>query len=303
MTVTARTSTWSYLRIAIAGVALGTWSLFVRRAEIDPLWAATLVFGGIASLSGFLLLPRSSRGRSPEGPRRRSEWHVLLVVGVLGAGATVLYFTAIQRTEVSIAVSAHCLTPVFVAVAAPWVLGTPRQTRSLWWALMAVGGVILIMAPWRYVGGATQMAAMLGGGAWGAGAALFNSGVLLLNKRLAASFRAEERLAYPALVAAIVLLPAALRFETVPRDAGAVVLLLMGAAIIGVVGGWLFQRGLNDVPAEHAGILTLWEPITGLLIATFMFGESLGVLGIAGGGVIVLAGILAIREPSAGEEA
>jgi drug/metabolite transporter (DMT)-like permease len=303
VTARARAALFAYLRISLAGVALGTWALFVRTAEIEPLWGATLVFGGIASLSALLLLARHSRDRSPGGPPRSSEWRVLLVVGVLSGGATVLYFTAIQRTEVSIAVSAHCLTPAFVAIAAPWVLGTPRRTRSVWFALMAVGGVILIMAPWRYVGGAAQMAAMLGGGAWGAGAALFNSGVLLLNKRLAASFRPEERLAYPALAAAIVLLPIALGFGTVPRDGGAVVLLLIGAAVIGVLGGWLFQRGLDDVPAEHAGILTLWEPITGLLIATFAFGENLGLLGIVGGGVTVLAGILAIREPTAGGEA
>lgn len=300
MTARARINIWAYVRIGLAGVALGTWSLFVRAADLDPLWAGVLVFGGIASLAGVVLLWRERQSDGGSGPRRRSDWRDLLVLGGLNAGATWLYFTAILSTDVSIAVSAHCLTPVFVAIGAPWVLGTPRQTRSLWLAFMALGGVILIMAPWRHTANATEMAAMVGGGVWGGGSAVLNSGVLLLNKRLSCAFRPEERLAYPAALAAVLLLPAALWLRMAPPDFHGVIYLLVGAALVGFVGGWLFLTGLNDVPAEHAGILTLWEPLTGLLIAAFVWNERVGALGVLGASITVLAGILAIREPRTG---
>lgn len=300
MTAAARITTWPYVRIGIAGIALGTWSVFVRAADIDPLWAVVLVFGGIGSLATVLILWHEGHRHGGARPRPRSDWWELLMLGGLNAGATWLYFTAILRTDVSIAVSAHCLTPAFVAIGAPWVLGTPRQTRSLWLALMAVGGVILIMAPWRHAANATETAVMLGSGVWGAGSAVLNSGALLLNKRLSSAFRPEERLAYPAMVAATLLLPAALWLKEPPRDFDRVIYLLIGAALIGVVGGWLFLSGLNDVPAEHAGILTLWEPLTGLLIAAVVWDERVGGLGILGASITALAGVLAIRERRTG---
>lgn len=294
----------AYLRIAIAGVALGTWSVFVRPARIGALWASTVVFGGVAFVSALLVLALRTRRDGTGGrPRRHCEWREVLILGVLNAGVTLLYFTAMQRTDVSIAVSAHCLTPVFVAIAAPWVLHTPRQIRSLWFAVIGVGGVMLIAAPWRHAAGVAQSSGVLAGGRAGVGAALLNTGVLLLNKRLAPAFLVEERLAYPAAVAALLLFPAALWFSAPPRDLRGVVVLLLGAALIGVAGGWLFLSGLDDVRAEHAGILTLLEPVTGLLIAAFVWDERLGAVGMVGATITVLAGIFAIREPTRGERA
>jgi DME family drug/metabolite transporter len=50
---------------------------------------------------------------------------------------------------------------------------------------------------------------------------------------------------------------------------------------------WLFQRGLQDVNAADASIVTLLEPLIAAILAAYLFDERLGVLGWIGAGLLI----------------
>lgn len=299
MNNTKRRSTLAYLQVAVAASALGTWSLFLRPAGVDPHWSATIVLLVVAILPAPLLLKASAHGPSVGGGRKRSEWWSILLLAIFAAGNALLYFTAMKVGSVAGAVLSHCFTPVIVAVFAPWVLGTPRRWRTLVLALVALFGIALTLEPWRASESGLSAQSMLIGVGWGFGAALFNSGALLVNKRIESRFTTEERLVYPAVVAgALLLVPALfLRAGALPTPVGAA-WVVAGGATAGAVGGLLFLRGLKGLPAEHAGVLTLIEPLTGLMIAWLIWGERFGIAGIAGAALVVISGVLVLREPA-----
>ncbi|MEO8184959.1 MAG: EamA family transporter [Deltaproteobacteria bacterium] len=62
-----------------------------------------------------------------------------------------------------------------------------------------------------------------------------------------------------------------------------------------VLAGVIFMRSLARVPAAHASVLTLIEPVTALSIAALAWGEQLHPLGLLGGAAILVAGYLVVR--------
>src|SRR4051812_10246340 len=110
-----------YAAVAGAACAWGSWSLVLRRAEgIGPMSAAiesTIVMGVLTLVSGVTALRDRIAGRAPW---RARAWVTLL--GFSDALNLILFFAAYKLT-VAVAVLAHYLTPVFVAVASPVLLG------------------------------------------------------------------------------------------------------------------------------------------------------------------------------------
>ena len=73
---------------------------------------------------------------------------------------------------------------------------------------------------------------------------------------------------------------------------------LLGA-LVGATSGVLFLYGLRRTPAEHAGILTLIEPLSAVLVAFAAFGERPGSIALLGGLIVLGSGVLAVRRQSA----
>ena len=51
----------------------------------------------------------------------------------------------------------------------------------------------------------------------------------------------------------------------------------------------IYAYGLRDVSASSAGVASLAEPLTAVLLGVFLFGERLGTLGILGAGLLLAA--------------
>lgn len=287
----------AYLQLAAAAAARGMWPLFVRPAAVDPYWSAAIVFSALALVASPLLLGASVRRPESGGPRKNFEWLLVVSLGVFAAGSTVMYFAALMAASVAVAVLFHCFAPVIVAVAAPFILGTPWRGRMIVLALAAAAGLALVLQPWRMGASGSSVGLPLIGAAWGAGAAVFNSGYLLVNKRLGTRFSLQERLVYHAWVAAPLLFVAAIWLGGPPPALADAATLATGGATVGVAGGLLFLRGLQHASAESAGILMLLEPLTALLLARLVWGERLGGMGWLGVAVVVASGLLALREP------
>src|SRR5665647_3680080 len=102
------------LRMALAGIVLGV--LFLKT-------------GGIAEV------------------RRSGHFRRMIVAGFVVALELMFYFASIRLANVTVGVSLEYMAPVFVAVAAPWVLHTRRQAVDMVAVAVAAGGMALILVP------------------------------------------------------------------------------------------------------------------------------------------------------------
>ena len=282
----------AYLGVVTAAAGWGTWGLLLRLAQasgpVAPQLAALLVMATIF----LVLLPlalRTTRLRARQHGRR--EWALLVGFGVSDALNAALYFGALQTTTVAVAVLTHYAAPLFVAVAAPLVLGERSHRYTLPAVLLGFAGLTLLLAPWQ---AQSLDGRVLEGALLGLGSAVFYATNILFNKRLSQSFEVTEMLVYH--------MPSALLLLALLVPAGGWVLpataapwLLLGALLPGVLGGVIFMRGLAQVPAAHASLLTLMEPVTALAIAALAWGELPSASGILGAVAILAAGAWVVR--------
>jgi drug/metabolite transporter (DMT)-like permease len=293
-----------YLQVAVAAMAWGTWSLFLRPAAVDPRWSSAIMLAVVAIACAPLLLRKKARGPSPEsllaeGPRRPAEWWNIALVGVFDALNASLFFAAMSVTTVAIAVLSHYLAPVFVAAAAPTMLRVPRERRALLLAFLGLSGLALVLEPWHFTGGGAAAGKAMLGAMLGAGSAVFYAANVLITKRIGQRFTAEEQLVYHCVLSVVLLVGAAVMLGApLPTMAGAL-RVAVASLVVGATAGLLFLYGLRRIHAEHAGMLTFLEPLTAVVVAWIAWGERPGVLAAIGGAVVVLSGALAIRPATA----
>src|SRR5665647_2061787 len=79
--------------------------------------------------------------------RRSGHFRRMIVAGFVVALELMFYFASIRLANVTVGVSLEYMAPVFVAVMAPWVLHTRRQTIDMVAVAVAVGGMALLVLP------------------------------------------------------------------------------------------------------------------------------------------------------------
>ena len=115
-----------YAAVAFSACSWGTWALIIRRAAsigpLPPAAQATIVMAVITAATGVTSL----RDRRPGKATARERCWVAYL-GVADAFNVLLLFAAYEIT-VGVAVLAHYLTPILVAIASPLLL-RERLTR------------------------------------------------------------------------------------------------------------------------------------------------------------------------------
>jgi drug/metabolite transporter (DMT)-like permease len=283
----------AYAEVAIAAFGWGTWSLFLRPSGIDARWSSALVLSMVAIAGSPTLLRRGAIGAPDGAARRPIEWLWVVALGVSDAGNAAMFFAAMNRTTVAIAVLTHYLAPVFVALAAPRLFGTPRGRGTVTLSFVALAGLALVLRPWSLARGA-GLGDTLVGALLGAGSAVFYAANVLLNKAMSRRFTSEETLVYHSVVSGVVLAALALAQGAPLGDPAGLTRVALGGAIVGAGGGLSFLYGLRHMPAEHAGMLCFIEPLVAVLAAWWAFAERPHPIAALGGAIVVAAGLYAI---------
>lgn len=223
--------------------------------------------------------------------RPRAAWSAWRRAGLAGwlsaaciAGTFVVHVLAINATTVANVLLVQTANPLLMPVLAWLFLGERLDRRILVAAVLAVAGLVPIMA--GSVGGgrlAGDLLALL--------CALLGAVNILVVRR-------HHNLDMtPAIVAATVLtLVAALPMSRPLGVATGDVLALMalGAAQI-AIGLWLFLFALRHLPAAPVALLTLLEPVVGPLLVWFFVGEVPPATTLAGGVLVVGALLVCVR--------
>ena len=265
-------------------------------------WRAILGIAFLAILIGVRGRATSSvaalRGLSPRGRL------ALGLAAVMGIALNVSIFTAFGLVPIALALMLFYTYPAGVAVV-DVALGRERATASRVLALgLSLTGVVLVL---------------VGGTDTAAGAPISVLGVALGLAAAASQvvFVTVSRSGYtsvPADAATLVILAAsavgASVIAALVGQGGQVVapltslapwpyLLLAGVAAAGI-SSLLFLTAIRTIGGTRTGILMLFEPVVGVILAAVLLGEPLGPVQLLGG-LLVLAGALVLQLGAAPE--
>ena len=285
-------------RIALAGLVWGSIPIFSRQVGAGPF---IIVFWRVAFAAIVIAIFLAARGRLGELLRLSKRQKLgLLSMGAILAVNWVLFFSALDLTDVAVAVLLAYCGPILVTVLAPAVTREPFDPRVLVPLTLALTGTVVIVGPWDLdLAGGTHL---LGAALAFASAFTYAIGVVLAKRLLrgipvTVYMLGEDLTIVALLLPAVVLLPG----PATPIEWGAL-------ATLGVVHtaatGVLFLSGLRAVRAEHAAILTYAEPVSAVVFAALFLAEPITPATALGGTLVVCGGLLVARmEPTPAIEA
>jgi DME family drug/metabolite transporter len=273
--------------IALAAISWGTsgsvMTVLAERAAASPLLV------GVARLwlAAILLLLAAVAAR-PFAVAEGDRWRCL-AMGACMAAYQAAYFTAVTLAGIAVvALVAICSAPLVIVALAPGLLGERlgRRVRSAL-LLGVLGTALLVASP----PGALDLSARFVGGILLAFAAGLAYALYVLLAKAALRHSAPLPATALTFAAGAVLLTPALAWTDSPLTQLALgwpwLLYLGGVATAGAYA--IYTVGLRSVPASVAGVTTLLEPLTATVLGVALFGERLGVGGVAGALLLVTA--------------
>jgi drug/metabolite transporter (DMT)-like permease len=275
----------------------GTVSKVILESGVSSLRLAQVRSTGALFVLGVLVLLAARRTLRVG----RGELAFLAVYGIAGlALMQLLYFLAIHRLPIGIALLIQYLAPLLVALWARFVTHEPVR-RRVWAALaLALGGLTLVVEIWGGLAldGWGVAAALAGAVAFAAYVLMAERGVRrrdpvslsLYGFLFATLFWAlvQPWWSFPfAIVGAEVSLLGNLSERALPGWTLMAWMIVLGT----IVPFWLVVGALRHIAATRVGIVAMLEPVVAAIVAFAWLDESLAAAQLVGGG-IVLAGIL-----------
>jgi drug/metabolite transporter (DMT)-like permease len=296
----------------VSAFGFGSGSLFAKpvyAAHVD--WHVLMSWRFLigAALSWLWVLPRASARAALRRLSRRSV-AIAIGLGVLYTGNSATYFAGLETVSASLAALIVYIYPAVVAVISLQV-GQPLRGRRAWAALaialagvaLAVGNidrstappveglVLMVASPLIYAVWIVLAARLSGedregvGREAGAGSAADPTvaGAIMLTATAATYWITALGLGRPVLP------------QQIPAEAW------LGIAGVGIVSTFIavqaFYAGAHRIGAARASLVSTVEPIWTIVLASLLFGESLGSLQLVGGAMI-LAGVVIAQTGS-----
>ncbi len=276
-TPTSRTSKQAAVaQVAFAAALWGSWGWFLRKSGLPPITCAAISFAGNALFAVPLIRLDAV---TPKYSKR--VWWILAVSVVLELINVGSFFAALQMTRIPIAVLAHYLAPVLVALLAPYIVGE-RLRGAIPSALVALVGLAIVMEPWN--GSMTQTDMV--GASLAALSAIGYAGNVFTARVLTPEIGAARAHMIKSAIAAAIVCPALT--HALDNGASGLGYVVCGAAIPGALASWLFIKGMSRVGAATASVLAYCEPISAVLISYAFLDEKL-TAGVLLGGVLIIA--------------
>jgi drug/metabolite transporter, DME family len=267
-----------FIAVIVDGVELSAEALVFYR----------LVLAALTVAAGAALARRLDVLRAPKLRGR------IALLGVILGTHWLLFFATIKLSSVAVAVLTTYTAPLLLAAVAPLVL-PERRSRVVLLALVPAGVGLALIALAGEEGTHARPLAI----AAGLGAAATYAGAVVAAKQLTVRLHVPAIQFWNYSVAAVVTAPfLLLGGRVVPhRDEIAYVLLLgiVFTALAGLCFVWLLRR----VTTQAISTLGYLEPVSAALLAWAILGQELGWAVLAGGTLIIGAGLLVILyEPA-----
>lgn len=252
------------------------------------LGAGPLVFFrlAIAATTVALLLAALRQSSSLRLPRLR----VATAITGLGLAAHwLLFFQTIKLASVAVALVLVYTGPVLLALLAPLYLPELRSRIALVALAPALAGIALISLAGSEAERPRPLAVLCG-----LGAAVTYAFLVIAFKRLAAELPVPAVNLWTAVVAAVALSPVlVLADDPLPNGIDVLFVVLLGAVFTGMswlVYLWLLRR----VTAQLVGVVSYLEVVSAALLAWAILAQKPGWQVLAGGALIVTAGLVVV---------
>jgi inner membrane transporter RhtA len=262
---------------AIASVQFGAALATTLFDELGPAGAVTERMVSAAIVLILIWRPRV-RGRS------RRELLLTALFGVILGAMNLIFYEAIKRIPLGIAVTIEMIGPLAVAV------GGSRRPRDLVWVALAAAGILALTRGQAHGLDALGVAFAFGAGClWGC--------YILVNARVGRSFSGGTGLALAMVVASIVVLP--LGIAQAGGQLLAVHSLLVGGAVgmlSSAIPYTLEMEALRRIAAPVFGVLMSLEPAMAAVAGFLVLDQGLGARSLGGIALVVLASVGASRR-------
>jgi DME family drug/metabolite transporter len=279
------------LQLLAAAVLFSTGGAAIKLCSLSS-WQVASFRSAVAAVALLWLLPEA---------RQRATRRVPLV-GCVYAATLILFVVGSKLTTAASTIFLQSTAPLYIAVAAPWLLREPTQRRDLiFMVVLAIGLVLLLVGPDAASAtapnpGLGNLAGSLSGVTWAATLMglrwMASDGVPGTDSSAAAVLWGNG-------IAFLACLPLAIPVAAA-RLTDWLIILFLGTCQIGVA--YLFvTRAVGRVPALEASLLLLLEPVLNPLWTWMIHGERPGPWSVAGGVVILAA--TAAKACSAGGSA
>lgn len=279
------------LRYLALGVLLfgGVWPISKDALrDATPLWFA-LNRAGLAAVVSALLLAAMGRLRLPG----RADAPTVLAVGGLQLGCffalmhIALGVLPAGRSAILGNVTVYWLVPLSV-----WLLHERVSPRRWAAAMLGLAGAFVLMTPWRWHAGTGEAL----GYAMLLGASLCWSLAIIVTRARPPQRSIWELLPFCFGLAALLLAPlVAWREPAGGIGAGALWQALFVGGFAAPIGTWATTEAGRRLPGAVVAVGFLLVPALGVALATLWLGEPLGWDVLAGGALIVLSVLLAVR--------
>ncbi len=252
-------------------------ALLIPRAGVTGVLTLRLVIAAMALLAG--CRPRF-RGYS------RADWLLMAGFGAVLASMNMLFYAAIERLPLGLAVTLEVLGPLVLSVLAA------RRAASWLWALLALAGVLLLGRGNLDRLDAAGVCCALGAGTmWAA--------YILLNARTGRRFRRADGLALAMAVAALLTLPLGVASAGTALLKPVTVGLAAAVALLSSVTPYTLELlALRRMPTATFAVLTSLGPAIAAVAGYLVLRQALTVIEGLAITLVVTASIGAVRTAS-----
>ena len=288
---------------------LGPLSRFAYDLGVDP--AAWVAWRGAVGLLTLLVVIawRARSGASPVIRPGRLSRHArvsLLVAGLMGFTLNVGMFFAFDRVTIALALLCFYTYPAMVAVVNV-VLGRERldAARLVALALALIGMTAVVASQLDPAAGIRLDAIGIG---LALGAALSQTVYVVVSRDGYGEVPTEQAIAVVMVItitgAALVALSGGSAASLVPpvEAPGLIPLLLFTGVFAAAIPSLGFLAGIRAIGGLRAGILMLFEPVVGVVLAAWLLAESLVPIQVAGAVAILAAAVILQRTATGADQ-
>ncbi|MDD8019675.1 MAG: DMT family transporter [Acidobacteriota bacterium] len=242
-------------------------------------WRVTL-----ASFALFLLIKIKSEKIS--WPTQLLDGCLIVCSGLLLAFHWTAFFKSIQVSTVAIGLLSYSSFPIFTVFLEPWLLASRFKKINLFLAVICLSGIYLIIPEFNLRN--TVFIGVL----WGVAAGFSFSWLTIINRKLSRHYSSLILAFYQEILAMLFLLPVFLfKKFTWPGTLKSLGLVIFLGVFCTALAHTLFIRGLREIEAQVSSLISLLEPVYGIILGYLILKEKPGLKTLAGG-LLILGSIL-----------
>jgi inner membrane transporter RhtA len=192
-----------------------------------------------------------------------AQWKAVIPFGLSLGAMNLVFYLAIERIPVGLAVTLEFIGPLLLAVC------NSRRTSDFIWVLFAAAGIALI-APWdaNSIDLVGALLALVAGGFWAA--------YILLGGHVAKIMDGNQAVAVGMIFASLLVMPFGLASSGIQNFTPGLISALCAIAILSSAVPFLLEmNALKVLPAQTFSILMSMEPAIAALSAMIFLGEHL----------------------------